>query len=64
MSDVLKEADELHLALQPLEDRARELAASLPEGHPDHAAAAALLTALSAATARAFALGNRHDPTG
>lgn len=64
MTDVLQEAGELHRALQPLEDRARALASELPAGDPDQAAAEKLLTALSAATEAAFALGNQQDPTG
>lgn len=64
MTDVLAEAAGLHRALQPLEDRARELLGSLPEDHPDRGAAEALLEALRSASERAFALGNRQDPTG
>jgi len=64
MTDVLKEAGELHRALQPLEDRARALVGDLAPGDADRAAAEKLLTAVSAATEAAFALGNRHDPTG
>jgi hypothetical protein len=64
MSDVLRVAGELHRALQPLEDRARALAADVSEGDPDREAVEALLGAVSAATEAAFALGNRHDPTG
>jgi hypothetical protein len=64
MTDVLQEAGELHRALQPLEDRARALAGEVPAGDPDHDGVKKLLAAVSAATEAAFALGNRHDPTG
>jgi hypothetical protein len=64
MTDVLQEAGELHRALQPLEDRARALAGEVGAEDPDHGAVEKLLATLSAATEAAFALGNRHDPTG
>jgi urease accessory protein UreE len=64
MTDVLQAAGELHRALQPLEDRARTLAAEVPAGDPDHDAVQKLLAAVAGATEAAFALGNRHDPTG
>lgn len=64
MPDVLSEAGALHRELQPLEDRARALAERVGEEDPRHAAVAELVQALAAASNRAFALGNRHDPTG
>jgi FixJ family two-component response regulator len=64
MSDVLAEAGSLHRELQPLEDRARQLAESLADDDLNRHAADDLAKALSAATRAAFALGNSQDPTG
>lgn len=64
MTDVLREAGELHRALQPLEDRVRALAGNLAADDPDRPAVEHLLGAIAAATGAAFALGNRQDPTG
>jgi len=62
--DVLKEAIALHRELQPLEDRARALAERVEPDDPRHAAVGELARSLAAASNQAFALGNRHDPTG
>jgi len=62
--DVLSEVNTLHRELQPLEDRARALADRLGPEDARHAAVTELARSLAAAGKQAFALGNRHDPTG
>jgi len=62
--DVLSEVNALHRELQPLEDRARALAERMDPEDPRHGAVAELARTVGAAGEQAFALGNRHDPTG